>query len=147
MDIIKFQNIFDGVELLEDKIILKQDLHEAIKYIHENYSFKMLKDITAVEKRDGIVELTYHLYSVEDEEDLLISINVKDEAESIIDIFKSAIADENEIYDMFGIKFSGNDSLKRLYLPESWEGFPLRKDYIESDERLAWDGNKDDTQA
>lgn len=146
MDIIKFQNIFDGAELSGDKIILKQDLHEAIKYVHENYSYKMLKDITAVEKRDGRVELTYHLYSVEDEEDLLISITVKDEAESIIDIFKSAIADENEIYDMFGIKFSGNDTLKRLYLPESWEGFPLRKDYIESDERLAWD-DSNNTQA
>ena len=146
MDIIKFQNIFDGAELSGERIILKQDLHEAIKYVHENYTYKILKDITAVEKRDGRVELTYHLYSVEDEEDLLISITVKDEAESIIDIFKSAIADENEIYDMFGIKFSGNDTLKRLYLPESWEGFPLRKDYIESDERLAWD-DSNNTQA
>ena len=139
MDINKFKNIFEDVELLGDKIILKNNLREAIIYIVENFSYQMLKDITAVEKMDGNIELTYHLYSVEDEEDLLISIVVKDEAESIIDIFKSAIADENEIYDMFGIKFTGNNSLKRLYLPQSWEGFPLRKDYIESDERLAWD--------
>ena len=139
MDINKFKNIFEDVELLGDKIILKNNLREAIIYIVENFSYQMLKDITAVEKMDENIELTYHLYSVEDEEDLLISIVVKDEAESIIDIFKSAIADENEIYDMFGIKFTGNNSLKRLYLPQSWEGFPLRKDYIESDERLAWD--------
>jgi NADH-quinone oxidoreductase subunit C len=139
MDINKFKNIFEDVELLGDKIILKNNLREAIIYIVENFSYQMLKDITAVEKMDGNIELTYHLYSVEDEEDLLISIVVKDEAESVIDIFKSAIADENEIYDMFGIKFTGNNSLKRLYLPQSWEGFPLRKDYIESDERLAWD--------
>ena len=139
MDINKFKNIFEDVELSGDKIILKNNLREAIIYIVENFSYQMLKDITAVEKMDGNIELTYHLYSVEDEEDLLISIVVKDEAESIIDIFKSAIADENEIYDMFGIKFTGNNSLKRLYLPQSWEGFPLRKDYIESDERLAWD--------
>ena len=62
----------------------------------------------------------------------------KEEAESVIDIFKSAIADENEIYDMFGIKFSGNERLKRLYMPEGWEGHPLRKDYTEKDSRLAW---------
>ncbi len=139
MDINKFKNIFEDVELSGDKIVLKNNLREAIIYIVENFSYQMLKDITAVEKMDGNIELTYHLYSVEDEEDLLISIVVKDEAESVIDIFKSAIADENEIYDMFGIKFTGNNSLKRLYLPQSWEGFPLRKDYIESDERLAWD--------
>ncbi len=143
MDIDKFKDIFNNAELLGDKIILKDNLREAIIYIVENYSYQMLKDITAIEKRDGNVELTYHLYSVEDEEELLISIVVKDEAESIIDIFKSAIADENEIYDMFGIKFTGNNSLKRLYLPQSWEGFPLRKDYIESDERLAWNGIND----
>ena len=143
MDINKFKDIFDDVELSGDKIIIKSNLREAIIFIVENYSYQMLKDITAVEKKDSNVELTYHLYSVEDEEDLLISIVVKDEAESIIDIFKSAIADENEIYDMFGIKFTGNNSLKRLYMPQSWEGFPLRKDYIESDERLAWDDYND----
>ena len=142
MDINKFKNIFEDVELSGDKIIIKNNLREAIIFIVENYSYQMLKDITAVERKDGI-ELTYHLYSVEDEEDLLISIVVKNEAESIIDIFKSAIADENEIYDMFGIKFTGNNSLKRLYMPQSWEGFPLRKDYIESDERLAWDDYND----
>ena len=39
---------------------------------------------------------------------------------------------------MFGIKFINHEDLKRLYMPENWEGFPLRKDYIESDTRLAW---------
>lgn len=146
MDINRFRDIFSEVELSGEKIVLKNNLREAIIYIVENYSYQILKDITAVEKRDGNVELTYHLYSVEDEEDLLISIVVKDEAESIIDLFKSAIADENEIYDMFGIKFMGNNSLKRLYMPQSWEGFPLRKDYVESDERLAWN-DYNDTQA
>ncbi len=52
---------------------------------------------------------------------------MKDEAESIVDIFDSACADEKEIYDMFGIKFIGNDELKRLYMPEDWEGHPLKK--------------------
>ncbi len=63
---------------------------------------------------------------------------MKDEAESIVDIFDSACADEKEIYDMFGIKFIGNDELKRLYMPEDWEGHPLKKDYQDSDQRLNW---------
>ena len=49
-----------------------------------------------------------------DEEDLLISISVKDEAETITDIFESAIADENEIYDLFGINFKGNENFYKF---------------------------------
>ena len=47
-------------------------------------------------------------------------------------------ADENEIYDLFGINFKGNENLKRLYMPEDWQGFPLRKDYVQDDTRLCW---------
>ena len=59
--------------------------------------------------------------------------------ESIRDILeKSMTTIEKEIYDLFGIKFIGNKELKRLYMPESWKGHPLKKDYIENDERLNW---------
>jgi NADH:ubiquinone oxidoreductase subunit C len=67
-----------------------------------------------------------------------ISTTIKKEAESVSKIFDSAVADEKEIYDLFGVKFVGNDELKRLYMPESWEGHPLKKDYTEKDERLNW---------
>ena len=69
---------------------------------------------------------------------MLISVRVGNETESVSKVFDSAIADEKEIYDLFGIKFFGNDELKRLYMPESWDGHPLRKDYKETDERLNW---------
>ena len=102
----------------------------------------MLKDILAVDRVNKGVELTYHLYSIESDENLWISIFVQDEAESVIDLFKSAIADENEIYDLFGVKFTGNENLKRLYMPENWEGHPLKKDYTEKDSRLVWNDEK-----
>ena len=143
MDISKIQDIFGGCEIKDNKIFIKSDLHEVLRYVSDVYKFNMLKDITATDRLDKGIELTYHLYSTVDEEDLLISQYVKGEAESVIDLFKSAIADENEIYDMFGIKFVGNDRLKRLYMPEDWEGFPLRKDYIENDSRLAWNDEND----
>lgn len=138
IDVTDFLSIFGGCELLDNKIIIKDNLHEIIKYASSKYTFDMLKDITAVDRGDRGIELTYHLYSERDEEDLLITIFSKGEADSIIDLFKSAAADENEIYDMFGIKFIGNDRLKRLYMPEDWEGHPLKKDYVEKDSRLAW---------
>ena len=68
----------------------------------------------------------------------MVSIIVIDEAESVTNIFDSAVADEKEIYDLFGIKFIGNSELKRLYMPETWEGHPLKKDYVANDERLDW---------
>ncbi len=134
----EFVRVFNDCELDGKKIIIKSKLHDVINFIIQNYSYNILKEIIAVDKGDGGVELIYHLYSISDEEDLYISISVIGEAESITDLFKSAQADENEIYDLFGIKFVGNENLKRLYMPEDWKGFPLRKDYIQDDTRLAW---------
>ncbi len=139
----KFLQIFQDAQLSGDKIILKSGLHDALKFLREQSTFCILKDISAIDRSEKGIELIYHLYSQIDNEDVLISICVKDEAESVIDLFKSAIADENEIYDMFGIHFSGNERLKRLYMPQDWEGFPLRKDYVEKDSRLAWNDNED----
>ena len=105
----------------------------------ENYHFEILKNITAVDNKDLGIELIYQLYNIEDEENVLISITTFDnEVESVTSIFDSATADEKEIYDLFGVKFIGNEELKRIYMPESWDGHPLRKDYQENDERLNW---------
>ena len=142
MNIVEFMKIFEDCKLEGAKIVIQSGLHDVLKCVSEEYSFEILKDITAVDKLDKGIELTYHLYSDIDEENLIITIFVKNEAESVIDIFKSAIADENEIYDMFGIKFIGNERLKRLYMPQDWDGFPLRKDYVEKDSRLAWNDNE-----
>lgn len=138
MDIIEFQNFFTDCEINGKKIVIKSNPAKTLDFIRKNYRFNMLKEIIATDNNDGSFELTYHLYSTEDDENMLISICVGTETESISKVFDSAIADEKEIYDLFGIKFHGNEELKRLYMPESWEGFPLRKDYKETDERLNW---------
>lgn len=138
MNWLEFKNIFEDIELVGDKIVVKSNLAKAIDFIKNNYHFDLLKEIVAVDNKDAEIELVYRLYSTENEEDVLVSITVKDTAESVSQIFDSAIADEKEIYDLFGVNFIGNSELKRLYMPESWEGHPLRKDYEENDERLNW---------
>lgn len=143
MDWNKFYEVFSDCEIEGGKILIKSRLHDVIKFVTENYPFDILKEIIAIHNQNGYIELVYHLYSTVDEENLLISIFVKDKAESIVDLFKSAQADENEIYDLFGIEFTGNDNLKRLYMPESWEGYPLRKDYVQDDTRLCWNDDND----
>lgn len=139
MDWNKFCEVFEGCELQGNKIIIKSKLHDVIKFVVEKYPYDILKEITAVHNPDGKIELIYNLFSTEDEETLLISIILDtNEAETVTDIFESAVADENEIFDLFGVKFLGNENLKRLYMPEDWEGHPLRKDYVQDDTRLAW---------
>ena len=137
MNFEELKNIFNNVELLGEKLVVRQELARTITFIKENYHFDVLKNITAVDGGEEI-ELIYFLYNSEDDENLQISTTVKKEAESVSKIFDSAIADEKEIYDLFGVKFVGNDELKRLYMPESWEGHPLKKDYVEKDARLNW---------
>ena len=122
---------------MNDKLVIKDNLVKTINFLKDFYNFKMLKNITAVDNGNEI-ELIYHLYNLEDDENLLVSISTNNEIESVSEIFDSAIADEKEIYDLFGIKFLGNKELKRLYMPESWDGHPLKKDYEEKDERLNW---------
>ena len=134
----EFQNIFSDCRLDGDKIVINSNLLKTVDFIKTNYHFDMLKEIIASDNGDGSFELIYRLFSFDDEEDLLLSINVKDETESVSSVFESAVADEKEIYDLFGIKFIGNTELKRFYMPEGWVGHPLRKDYQENDERLKW---------
>ena len=140
MNFEKLQNFISECKLDGNKIRIEKNLYKILNFLKNNYSFDMLKSVTCVDLKDSM-ELIYNLYSTENEEDVLISINVEDEAESVSGLFESAKADENEIYDMFGIKFIGNEDLKRLYMPENWEGYPLRKDYIQDDTRLAWNDN------
>ena len=137
MNFEELKNIFNNVELSGEKLVVKQELARTIFFIKENYHFDVLKNITAIDNGEEN-ELIYFLYNSEDDENLQISITVKKEAESVSKIFDSAVADEKEIYDLFGVKFVGNDELKRLYMPESWEGHPLKKDYEEKDVRLNW---------
>ena len=141
MDLEELKTLIEQCELDGNKICIKNSLYDIVNILKNKYSYNLLKSITAVDLGDE-TELIYNLYSTIDEEDVILSVKVKNEAESIIDLFDSAKADENEIYDMFGISFIGNDDLKRLYMPENWTGFPLRKDYVQDDTRLAWN---DDT--
>ena len=137
MNIENLNDFIKKFDLVDDKLVVKSELVETILFVKEKYHFDVLKNITAVDNGENI-ELIYQLYNSEDDENLWVSVSVIDEAESVSKIFDSAVADEKEIYDLFGVKFIGNDELKRLYMPESWEGHPLKKDYIEKDERLSW---------
>lgn len=86
-------------------------------------------------------ELIYDLYSTSTGQNGRVSVLLDRDLPHIhtaVEIFPSAYFDECEIYDMFGINFEKNPNLKRLLMPKGWVGYPLRKDYEQTDKRLAW---------
>lgn len=74
-------------------------------------------------------KLVYTLYNPVNKEFKEIEVTTNDEFPSVCTLYKSANYDEREIYDLFGIKFKNHPNLKRIFLPENFEGHPLRKDY------------------
>ena len=71
MDWDKFIKVFADCELDGNKIIINSRLHDVIAFVKDNYPYDILKEIIAVHKPDGLVELIYHLYSTVDEDCLL----------------------------------------------------------------------------
>ena len=60
---------------------------------------------------------------------------------TVVDLWPSATFPERELYDMFGFHIEGHPNLKRLLMPEEWEGHPLRRDYSLTQETLAFSHN------
>lgn len=76
--------------------------------------------------------VNYHLCSLPNNHRLRIRVWVEDPDEgpqTLADLWPIATWLEMEVYDLMGIRFRGNGSLRRLFLPEDWQGYPLRKDY------------------
>lgn len=121
--------------------IKKEDIKPALNYLKDSskYLFERLDCIYA-EDNGHVYIITYVLHS--DKYNIKCTIkcelNYDEKILSVSDIFKSANFDEREIYDLFGINFLNHPNLKRILLPESFKGHPLRKDYEMNDERLRW---------
>jgi len=80
----------------------------------------------------GTMEVVYTLYSIPHDVHLQLACVLsrdKPEISTVSDIWRTADWHEREAYDFFGIQFIGHPDLRRILLPEDWEGHPLRKDY------------------
>lgn len=93
-----------------------------------------LSDLTCADyyPRAPRFELAYHLLSHQRKERVRLKVTLEgDDAsvESITSVWPSANFFERELFDLFGIHFLGHPNLKRIMMPEDWEGHPLRKDY------------------
>lgn len=103
--------------------------------------YKMLYDLTAIDERAranhhgqpaGDFTVVYHLLSFGRNEYLRVKVPLKEERlslASITDLWPAANWYEREVWDMFGIAFEGHPHLRRILMPETWQGHPLRKDH------------------
>ncbi|MCA1819541.1 MAG: NADH-quinone oxidoreductase subunit C, partial [Halobacteriales archaeon] len=68
---------------------------------------------------------------------------VEPEVPSLVPVFKGADWQEREMYDMYGIRFLGHPDLRRMFLPDGWSGWPMRKDYREPEQFVAMRDGED----
>jgi NADH-quinone oxidoreductase subunit C len=135
------------VEAIEDRkqAILTVDrvrLVEISLYLRDEEKFDMLSNLTAVDwpKREKRFDVVLELYSFPKNERLRLKVHAADaeDVPSVVSVWPSANWQEREAFDMFGIVFSGHPELKRILLPDEWQGYPLRKDYDILQQDTAW---------
>jgi len=117
-------------------LVDRERFHEALLFLKtaDGFLFDMLIDLTAVDyiQETPRFELVYQLYSLKLNHRLEVRVRLSAEdpvADSVTDLWKTANWYEREVFDLFGIRFTGHPDLKRILLAESFEGHPLRKDY------------------
>ncbi len=110
-------------------IFEKEKLREIFNFLKEK-GFRFLSFITAVHFKDYF-EIVYALRNIPEKDIIFLKTKIKEneEIETLCDIYSGANWMEREIYDLFGIRFKNHPDLRRILLPEDYEGHPLRKDF------------------
>lgn len=124
-------------------IIAQQDaVVSIIEWLKLEADFDYLVDITAVDwpKRPERFDLVYILYSFDRNERIRIKTRIPDgyRPASVVPVHRTANWLEREIFDMFGIEFEGHPDLRRILMPEDWQGHPLRKEYTIQQQDQRW---------
>lgn len=117
--------------------IRKEALLPVLDFLKSGQGFNALNDIIALDLAGGAggrtsrFSLLYQLYKFPARIRIRVIVDVDEDesVESITSIYKSADWAEREIFDMFGIRFSGHPDLRRIYMPDEFSGYPLRKDF------------------
>ena len=99
-----------------------------------NTRFAVLADLTALDwfPSEPRFELVYSLLSHERHERIRVKVKVSGAdpyIESVTGVWAGASPFEREVFDLFGIRFQAHPDLRRILMPDDWEGHPLRKDY------------------
>ena len=123
-------------------VVKRHAVISVIEYLKLEANFDYLVDITAVDwpKRADRFDLIYIVYSFARNERIRLKTTIPDgfRPESAVRVHRTANWLEREVFDMFGIEFAGHPDLRRILLPEEWQGHPLRKDYPLLQQDQSW---------
>ena len=114
--------------------IARENIRDAISQLKSQGLINFLSDVTCADfyPREPRFELAYHLLSIPRKERVRLKVKLSGDdpvVESVMPMWPSANFFEREVFDLFGIRFLGHPHLRRIMMPEDWEGHPLRKDY------------------
>jgi NADH-quinone oxidoreductase subunit C len=119
----------------EPYIVVRPELiREISQFISSDSDLKFdyLMSLSGVDFNDGILGVVYHIFSMEKRHRIVIKVKMpkdKPELPSVEPVWKTANWHEREVFDLFGIVFRDHPDMRRILLPDDWEGYPLRKDY------------------
>lgn len=144
----QFQNVIDGLteKFSGDVIDVYQSTGDTFvrvsassivdicTYLKEEHHFIYLVDVFGTDRftSEDRFEVVYNMLSLRDRLRLFVKVWLPEEEpeiESVTGIWKAANWFERQTYDMFGIRFTGHPDFRRIYMPEDFEYFPLRKEF------------------
>jgi NADH-quinone oxidoreductase subunit C len=113
--------------------VARQTLRQAAIEVRKA-GYNAFQDMTAVDwyPSSPRFQLSYHILSHSFKEVLRLAVRVEEtdpSVESITSVWPGANYYEREVFDLFGIRFEGHPNLRRILMPDDWQGHPLRKDY------------------
>jgi NADH-quinone oxidoreductase subunit C len=116
--------------------VARGELLESVRWLRgeADLSFDAVSDVSCTDwpGREPRVWMAYHLYSTRHGHRLRVKVGLPGDdlrVDSLTPDFPAADWQEREVFDFFGVVFDGHPDLRRILMPEGWEGFPLRKDY------------------
>jgi NADH-quinone oxidoreductase subunit C len=117
-------------------VVARKKLRSVAERCRDDHAlqFNLLTDATCVDRfpMEPRYELQYHLVSIPLRQKVRIRVPLFGSdlvVDSMVPVWPGANWLEREIFDLFGIQFTGHPDLRRILLPEDWEGYPLRKDF------------------
>jgi NADH-quinone oxidoreductase subunit C len=125
---------FKGDVLDPYAVVAPASIEEVCKYLYEDddLKFDSLMCLSGVDSKANL-DVVYHLFSMPKRHKFTLKVSVPKEASvipTVSHIWRTADWHEREAYDLFGIRFDGHPDLRRILLPDDWDGYPLRKDYV-----------------
>jgi NADH-quinone oxidoreductase subunit C len=111
-------------------------LVDVVRHLRDELNFDYLATLAGIDTGENLA-VAYQLRSLKRKIECTVKVVLdreKPEVPSISELYGAADWFEREVFDLFGVQFPGHPDMRRLLMPDDWEGYPLRKDYQEQPE-------------